>query len=52
MVFDYGGSSAQQVLEDRYPLGFPGPQLKRLAFQLLQALKYLHSRKVGGEIGV
>ncbi len=47
-VFDYGGSSTQQILEDRYPFGFPASQLKRLAFQLLQALKYMHSRRVRG----
>ncbi|GFR48499.1 hypothetical protein Agub_g10398, partial [Astrephomene gubernaculifera] len=46
MVFDYGGKSAQQLLESRFPNGVPQPLHKRLAFQLTQALRYLHARQV------
>ncbi|GIM07703.1 hypothetical protein Vretimale_11771 [Volvox reticuliferus] len=45
MVFPYGGLSAYQELEN-HPEGFPDPQLKLLVWQLLQALVYLHRRKV------
>ncbi|GLI67814.1 hypothetical protein VaNZ11_012067, partial [Volvox africanus] len=45
MVFPYGGLSAYQELE-KHPDGFPDAQLKLLVWQLLQALVYLHRRKV------
>ncbi|GIL56551.1 hypothetical protein Vafri_11899 [Volvox africanus] len=45
MVFPYGGLSAYQELE-KHPDGFPDAQLKLLVWQLLQALVYLHRRKI------
>ncbi|GLI64843.1 hypothetical protein VaNZ11_008145 [Volvox africanus] len=46
MVFEYGGKSTHQLLETRFPGGFPQPKLQRLTFQIVQALRYLHSRKI------
>ncbi|KXZ49517.1 hypothetical protein GPECTOR_21g743 [Gonium pectorale] len=45
MVFPYVGPSALQTL-DEHPVGLPGTTLKLLAWQMLQALAYLHGRKV------
>ncbi|EFJ40468.1 hypothetical protein VOLCADRAFT_69465, partial [Volvox carteri f. nagariensis] len=45
MVFPYVGHSAYQEL-DEHPDGLPYRQLKLLVWQLLQALVYLHRRKV------
>ncbi|GLC35643.1 hypothetical protein PLESTM_000349900 [Pleodorina starrii] len=45
MVFPYVGHSAFQEL-DEHSDGLPGPRLKLLVWQLLQALVYLHKRKV------
>ncbi|GIL56560.1 hypothetical protein Vafri_11902 [Volvox africanus] len=45
MVFPYGGLSTYQELE-KHPDGFPDAQLKLLVWQLLQALVYLHRRKI------
>jgi hypothetical protein len=44
-VFPYIRRSAYQEL-DEHPDGLPGPLLKLLVWQLLQALVYLHRRKV------
>ncbi|GIL45083.1 hypothetical protein Vafri_2023 [Volvox africanus] len=46
MVFEYGGKSTHQLLETRFPGGFPQPLLQRLTFQIVQALRYLHSQKI------
>ncbi|GIM01082.1 hypothetical protein Vretimale_5933 [Volvox reticuliferus] len=46
MVFEYGGKSTHQLLETRFPRGFSQPLLRRLTFQIVQALCYLHSRKI------
>ncbi|GFR44952.1 hypothetical protein Agub_g6260 [Astrephomene gubernaculifera] len=45
MVFPYIGRSAYQEL-DLQPSGLNAPQLKLLVWQLLQALVYLHRRRV------
>ncbi|KAG2485430.1 hypothetical protein HYH03_015810 [Edaphochlamys debaryana] len=45
MVFPYVGQSAHQLL-DSYPEGLPAMQLKVLLWQVLQALVYLHAKKI------
>ncbi|KAG2499704.1 hypothetical protein HYH03_002639 [Edaphochlamys debaryana] len=46
MVFGYGGTSGQQLIETGHTFGLPPPLLKRLAFQLVHSLRYLHANKV------
>ncbi|EFJ47639.1 hypothetical protein VOLCADRAFT_61368, partial [Volvox carteri f. nagariensis] len=46
MAFEYGGKSAHQLRETRFPHGIPEQLLQRFAFQLVQALRYLHLQKI------
>lgn len=51
MVFPFCGRSAHRILRD-WPGGggLPPVRIKQLAWQVLQALSYLHSRKVRGRV--
>ena len=47
MVFEYVQHTLLELLE-RHPRGMPPPLVKTLLWQLLEALTYLHMRKVLG----
>ncbi|GLC47553.1 hypothetical protein PLESTB_000000500 [Pleodorina starrii] len=46
MVFPYVGRSVFHELREHYPKGIPEPRLTMLVWQMVQALVYMHRRKV------
>lgn len=51
MVFEYVQHTLLELLE-RHPRGMPPPLVKTLLWQVLEAVAYLHTRKVRGRVVV